>query len=128
MYPPLANNNCSYYANGVVLGRSVAKIYAPATLVFLQESQTASRVSYLRPVDSTTNGGEAYSAWLNASYGVLHFGGENILYVDGHVKWAKQGSVCEQDFGLVPNASLGPVCGTGTWTGTLARDTALIGT
>ena len=132
-YPPTSISNCSYFANGVLMGRTLAKISSPASLIYLEEGSTTSNLADIRPVDNPpqplTNQPEHYMAWLNTSYGVLHFGGTNVLFLDGHVKWRMQSSICENEFGLVENPALGSVCGTSVSQSgaSLNRDSSLVG-
>ena len=120
--PPVGDSECSYYFNGVLVGRMLPRIFSPSTLIVLEEATTASYASFLRPIDNTPDGVENYTAWLNANYANIHFGGSNYLYVDGHVKFAVQSSVCASAYGL--NST---ICGP-TATGTTAlRNPNLVG-
>ena len=89
-----------------MVGRALAGMAEPAGLIVLQESATTGQYCYLRPVDFDGTATEQYRAWLNATYSQLHFDGSNYLYMDGHVKFRKQSSVCAREYGL-NNASCG---------------------
>ena len=121
---PVGNSGTSYYFNGVLTGRSLAGISEVSKLIVMQESATKGQFCYLRPVDFDGNSSvESYRAWLNASYSVLHFDGSNYLYLDGHVKFRKQSSVCAAEYGL-SNASCGTtVSSSGV---DVSRDAALV--
>lgn len=104
--PPSGESGTSYYFNGVLVGRTMAGMAEPVKLIAAQESGTTAQYCYLRPVDFDGTATEQYRAWLNANYSQLHFEGSNYLYMDGHVKFRKQASVCASEYGL-NNASCG---------------------
>jgi prepilin-type N-terminal cleavage/methylation domain-containing protein len=118
----------SYQGNGVVLSRlgtSLARIPAPADIVFAQENYYSWVTAWNRPTQ--TNGATATPAqfryWhlvdcrpqfpgvprlpdqpgCGEQYNSRHFEGGSVLYVDGHAKFKKFRSMRSRDFGLTPD-------------------------
>ena len=108
------DSRTSYWGNGVVMARSVAAIPNTAEVIWAQEDSTRwSTAAFLRPAryDNTVSP-QKYGDWLRAFHDTAHFGGGNLLYCDGHVKWKLQGSICAHDFGLKDSTvSGGTACG-----------------
>lgn len=111
----------SYLWNGVLIrdtGLSLAAIDTPSTIISLQESSLIYSTLYLRPGMGSALG-TGYRAWLTSNYNNMHFGGGNLLFVDGHVKWREHAATCAADFGLT-SVTAGPVCGDNTTGGATA--------
>ena len=115
---PVGINDTNYLINGVIstdpvagnIGRHIASIPEPATIIAVQESNVSFRYVYLRP--RRHNAAGQYRYWLpNKFYSTTHFDGGNLLFVDGHVKWRKHDAICVQDYGLA-NPTSGAECGT----------------
>ncbi|MES2460745.1 MAG: DUF1559 domain-containing protein [Armatimonadota bacterium] len=96
---PTALSRASYYGNGVVLGRAVAEIPNPASIIWSQEGPDTTKNAVTRPA-RIGEFGTVYRAWLASSYSNIHSGGGNLLYCDGHAKWAKQSAIPASAFGL----------------------------
>jgi len=126
-----ANQNwarASYQGNGVVLSRlgcSLARIPAPADIVFTQENFYWFYTAWCRPSQvNAANASPAQFRWWHLvdcrpqfaglprlprqpacgeQYNHRHFEGGNILFVDGHVKFQKYYNMRSGHFGLVPD-------------------------
>jgi prepilin-type N-terminal cleavage/methylation domain-containing protein/prepilin-type processing-associated H-X9-DG protein len=113
-----AISDTSYFGNAVVLERitggkfvplSLAAIPEVSSVIVVQEYISRDNASYLRP--AWTSDAVTFFAWLTDNYSNNHFGGGNLLFVDGHVKWKKHSAICAADFGL--NNPVGVnACGT----------------
>jgi prepilin-type N-terminal cleavage/methylation domain-containing protein/prepilin-type processing-associated H-X9-DG protein len=118
----------SYQGNGVVLSRlgtGLARIPAPADIVFTQENHYSWTVCYNRPtqVNAATATPQQYRWWhlvdcratfasapripempaCGQQYNSKHFDGGNLLFVDGHAKFRKYRSMRSGEFGLTPD-------------------------
>lgn len=103
---PNPPSTTSYFLNAVIFrttSLSMAAVSQPASRIMLQEYNVVRNVSYQRPYESDPTN-LIFSSWLastvNGTYSDNHFGGGNLLYADGHVKWKLQSSICARDFGL----------------------------
>jgi prepilin-type processing-associated H-X9-DG protein len=107
---PTALSRASYYGNGVVFGRPVAEVPNPASIIWSQEGIDITKNSVTRPSGCPSTacpGLTGYRAWLASSYSNIHSGGGNLLYCDGHAKWAKQSGIPASAFGLDSKDSSG---------------------
>lgn len=103
--PPSGNNNASYTGNGAVIRwgggegpLSLMAIPEPSKIIFLHEHPERTHRSRLLPERLNAT---QYRYWLRSEpMNSLHFGGANLLYVDGHVKWQLQNNICASTFGL----------------------------
>ena len=105
---PNPPSSTSYFLNAVIFrpaGLSMAAVSQPASRIMLQEYNHVRNVSYQRPRSNAS--GTSFDAWLilsaSGTYSSNHFGGGNLLFADGHVKWKLQNSICARDFGLDSN-------------------------
>jgi prepilin-type processing-associated H-X9-DG protein len=107
-FRPNAENDTSYFGNAVVMGRPLTRVPNPAGIVYLQEYDRRRNAAYYRPLwypDSNT-----FSYWHTRDYGgvpgegysVIHEGGGNLVYVDGHAAWKDNKQIRSGDFGLLP--------------------------
>ena len=95
------NENTNYYANGVMIQRSLAVVPNSAEIIWVQEDQLAYGVATIRPLPSlNTFGPSTYQTWMVSTYCLNHFDGGNLLFVDGHVKWRKQNGIKATEYGL----------------------------
>ena len=113
---PIGDNDISYFVNGAVVSnfkfsgsaitgataRSIASIYAPASIAWAHEYLYSSNRSQTRPARIVfANPRPRYQNWVqNSNYDGHHFDGGNLLFCDGHVKFRKQSSLSGADFGL----------------------------
>ena len=100
---PTVLSRASYYGNGVVFGRAIAVIPNPASIIWSHEGIDITKNSVTRPSGCPSTACPnltGYRAWLAASYDNIHINGGNLLYCDGHAKWAKQSSIPASAFGL----------------------------
>jgi prepilin-type N-terminal cleavage/methylation domain-containing protein/prepilin-type processing-associated H-X9-DG protein len=113
----------SYQGNAVVLRRTglpMAQIPAPADVVFCQENYFTWLVAWNRPAQVSTNpplfqywhlidcrtqfaGPPQVTPGCAEQYNSRHFGGGNIVWCDGHVKYKNFRAMRSGDFGLVPD-------------------------
>jgi prepilin-type N-terminal cleavage/methylation domain-containing protein/prepilin-type processing-associated H-X9-DG protein len=129
---PNGNSNTNLFQNGVVLGRTLSAIQSPASLIWGHEYGYRSNIAYIRPTSFDFGAEPApfngnYASWIEAvgtvdyKYDNVHTDGGNLLYCDGHVKFAKQSAISSRQFGLN-----GDLYGPQPKTTTLAIDTAQI--
>lgn len=110
--PPTGNSDTNLFQNGVVLGRTLAAIQSPASLIWALEYGFRSNQAFIRPTASDF-GYEAvpyngnYVSWVEAPgggvdyrYDKVHTDGGNLLFCDGHVKWQIQSQISARQFGL----------------------------
>jgi prepilin-type N-terminal cleavage/methylation domain-containing protein/prepilin-type processing-associated H-X9-DG protein len=106
----------SYMGNGVVLrpeGLSMAKIPAPANVIFLQENLIHFLTCWRRPTCTTAG---SCSGWHLPNrcdhnpkgpdceqYANVHNLGSNLIWVDGHVQWRAYSRLRSGDYGLTPD-------------------------
>ena len=107
--PANALSGSSYYANTVLMQRSVSVIPSTAEIVLMQENSTRTNVAALRPSSwagfSCPAGQAAYWHYNNGiveEYSNRHFDGGNLLFADGHVKFRRLSSLRAWEFGLGP--------------------------
>jgi prepilin-type N-terminal cleavage/methylation domain-containing protein/prepilin-type processing-associated H-X9-DG protein len=128
LYPGLTPNPnipvTSYQGNAVVIsktGKSLASVPAPADIVFCQENFFNFQTSYNRPtsnaagttfqywhlIDSRPNSSAAPRLPENPTcgeqYNSKHFGGGNLVFIDGHAKFTNFRMVRSGWFGLLPD-------------------------
>jgi prepilin-type N-terminal cleavage/methylation domain-containing protein/prepilin-type processing-associated H-X9-DG protein len=124
----------SYVGNAVIIGRTLAAIPEPASIVYAQELFNARGTAFMRPMCAATiaqkqanpDGNFTYKWWfyprdtsnVNSAinYTNIHMGGGNLLYSDGHAKWKKSPSMRSADFGLSPDHALIPSEWNNNWT------------
>ena len=108
--PPTDLSDTSYYANTVLMQRSVAVIPSTAEIVLMQENSTRTNTEAQRPSSwsgfSLPAGKVSYWHYNNPSnveeYSNRHFDGGNMLFADGHVKFRRLSSLRAWEFGLGP--------------------------
>jgi prepilin-type N-terminal cleavage/methylation domain-containing protein/prepilin-type processing-associated H-X9-DG protein len=92
--------NISYLMNGVVSGKPLAVIPAPADIIFLHDYLFISRVCQVRPhPDGTLNNRPAFRQFNHEYYDFMHSEGGNLLYCDGHAKFKRKAAIKFLDFG-----------------------------
>jgi prepilin-type N-terminal cleavage/methylation domain-containing protein len=96
-------------ANGVVMGRPLSVIPAPADIIFLNENRFRSHSAAIRPGLTDAKKG-IYQSWhwnkgpeKTEQYSSLHMNGGNHVYADGHAKYKSITALRSRDFGLVPD-------------------------
>lgn len=131
-YIPTTLSNTSYLGNAVVIPnlimptgaatnrpmRHIATIPQPAQIIWIQEWWFRSNAARCMPRYGTGAGAAKYNIWHEYNAGTprygdgiaedegmtnRHFGGGNLLFCDGHVKWTKAKSLRSGDFGLTPD-------------------------
>jgi prepilin-type N-terminal cleavage/methylation domain-containing protein/prepilin-type processing-associated H-X9-DG protein len=111
---PTSVSDASYYGNGVVMGRPISDIPAPANIAYIQEGFDRRKYVYLRPGPSN-NATNPWKYWHNMqpapndtkeAYSNAHQDGGNIVFCDGHAKYRKNQSLRSSDFGLLPDADI----------------------
>lgn len=106
IYSSLAgyDGDTSYLANGVVIptgySRSLAAIQNTANIIMVHEDGYRTNRSSTRPIVSDPADHSFYAWMYSSEQDTVHFGGGNLLFVDGHVKWKLQSAICASDFGL----------------------------
>lgn len=102
---PVGNSDTSYAVNQVVTGFSFSKIPDAAGIVWAQEMTYASNRAIARPRINSIY----YDLWAcyvdgSAASGLdtsnRHFGGGNLLFCDGHVKFRQASTLRASEFGL----------------------------
>jgi prepilin-type N-terminal cleavage/methylation domain-containing protein/prepilin-type processing-associated H-X9-DG protein len=96
--------NGSYKLNGLVEGRAMAALDAPADIIFADEYIYYTRVSQARPclVSATavaTDGRRLYTQFNHGFYMSDHSEGGNMTFCDGHAKWKKKTAIRFRDYG-----------------------------
>jgi len=77
--------------------RSVASIQNTADIILIHEVDYATSAAVGRPIVSDP-ADHSFYAWIYDTHeDSMHFGGGNMAFVDGHVKWLKSTSVPETD-------------------------------
>jgi prepilin-type N-terminal cleavage/methylation domain-containing protein/prepilin-type processing-associated H-X9-DG protein len=97
--PPWANT--SYLLNGIVSGKALAAIPAPANIVFLHEGYAYGRVAQNRPLKVSATSTQ-YVQFDHILYDRQHMEGSNLLFCDGHAKWWKKTNINFIMFGADP--------------------------
>lgn len=126
---PTATNNTSYVMNGVVLhddantgttnphqpALNIAVIPNAAEIIVVQEFAFATNSYLQRPRPNVVGSGYRYDYWHGSNtYSTAtcpnvtciadeHFGGGNLLFCDGHVKWRDVTTMHAGEFGLSPD-------------------------
>jgi prepilin-type N-terminal cleavage/methylation domain-containing protein/prepilin-type processing-associated H-X9-DG protein len=115
---PSGNSSTNYMLNGVLIHNVdvnhsllIAAVSQPALRILADEYGTLLNYNLLRPYANLTSTPNQYYQWMPATvYEAIHFGGSNLLFADGHVKWKLQSSICASDFGVLPYSGV-PACG-----------------
>lgn len=108
---PTGNSNTNYVINGVVAqisttgGRIMPVIPKPSETIMLQEMYNSYSYALIRP--NRPSGVSYYQYWnydgtTDPGTNDIHFEGGNLAFADGHVKWARQSSICAEAYGLKP--------------------------
>lgn len=107
-------NVTSYLGNAVVMGRRIAEIPKPSSVVYLQELFDRRDTAFLRPRMLAAGPPATFTWWhfqptptpnslgLNENYTVLHEVGGNLPFMDGHAEYRKGATMRSGDFGLTP--------------------------
>ena len=140
-YIPTALSNTSYLGNAVVIPnvimptgaltarpmRHIASIPEAAKLSWIQEWWFKTNAARCMPRFGTGAGASKYNIWHEYAAGTprygdgsaedegmsnRHFGGGNLLFCDGHVKWRKFRSLRSGEFGLTPDQAWTATNGT----------------
>jgi prepilin-type N-terminal cleavage/methylation domain-containing protein/prepilin-type processing-associated H-X9-DG protein len=113
---PTTHSSTNYMGNAAVFypGRSMTELPRSSELIALQEDRYLWRISYLRPAAYGTI--HVYTNWhfrrspeKPEDYSNNHFGGGNLLFVDGHAEWRHHQSLRASDFGLAGDLSVNGV-------------------
>lgn len=85
--------------NGIAASKPLAVLPAPADIIFAHEVRNFNRVAQEKPRGITVNGETLYTGFAHAYYDVLHNGGADLLFCDGHAKWQKRSAIRFEQFG-----------------------------
>ncbi|MGC4048106.1 MAG: DUF1559 domain-containing protein [Armatimonas sp.] len=91
--------NGNILLNGIPASKPLAAITTPADIIFAHEVRNWNRVAQEKPRGILVGGEVRYTNFSNAYYDVLHSGGANLLFCDGHAKWQKRGAMRYAQFG-----------------------------
>ena len=96
------NSDNSYQVNGVLISLSVAAPPNASELIWAQEYIYRTNTAWMRPyVGFIAGTGRVGKEWMKDSYNSTHFDdGGNLLFLDGHVKFRKRGSISAREFGI----------------------------
>jgi prepilin-type processing-associated H-X9-DG protein len=104
---PNGPSDTNYFYNGAVDGVKITRIRNSSELVIFQEWAFRSATAFRRPAQW---GGPPpvpylYVYWQSTGagyeeYSNCHYGGGNLLFVDGHAEWRPYQSLHASDFGL----------------------------
>jgi prepilin-type N-terminal cleavage/methylation domain-containing protein/prepilin-type processing-associated H-X9-DG protein len=94
----------SYALNGITDSRALAVIPTPADIIYLREFSIYSRTAQSRPRRSSATA-TTFQEFNHILYDFIHNEGSNLLYCDGHAKWAKKTALTFPMFGANPNHS-----------------------
>jgi prepilin-type N-terminal cleavage/methylation domain-containing protein/prepilin-type processing-associated H-X9-DG protein len=97
-FAPTGNSNTAYYQNAVVIGRSMAVVPEPASIIWCHEVRLTSAGAFLRPAYMPAR--RLYTWWMNPDFDLNHNEGGTLLYCDGHARWRKRDSICAREFGI----------------------------
>ena len=86
----------NYLMNGIVASCPLAALTAPADLIFVHEVRNFNRVAQEKPRMLPTG---VATNFTNAYYDILHNGGTNLLFCDGHAKWQRRDAIRYAQFG-----------------------------
>lgn len=120
-YQPNPNSATSYSVNGVFFDSTsltggsasgsrmpLSAINNPSSEILIQERYLTFNFEASYP--DSAGGGEFREWMFPTQFSDNHFGGGNLLFADGHVKWQLQSSICLSEFGLVAVGSIN-TCG-----------------
>jgi prepilin-type N-terminal cleavage/methylation domain-containing protein/prepilin-type processing-associated H-X9-DG protein len=104
-------SDTNYWINGVMIQRKLSALQNAAALIYVQESNYRWGQAVIRPVPTSTGWPASSFRLWNYNYtdlaskdienmNLLHFGGGNLLFCDGHVKWRRQDSINAREYGL----------------------------
>ena len=98
---PLAGSagNGNILLNGIAASKSLAAIPAPADIIFAHEVRNFNRVAQEKPRGVLVGGETLYTGFANGYYDILHNGGANLLFCDGHAKWQRRDAIRMAQFG-----------------------------
>lgn len=109
-YNPIASPNPSstnYRINAVLIQRKLSALKNPAALIWLQDTFVSSSHLFMRPAGNNSlpiGASENLVGWNEISSGTYyittHFGGGNMLFADGHVKWRTRDGISAREFGI----------------------------
>jgi prepilin-type N-terminal cleavage/methylation domain-containing protein/prepilin-type processing-associated H-X9-DG protein len=110
-YPCTASSCSSYQGNGVVMGRGLSVIPAPADIVYLDENQFRWSYAWLRPQEYPKKGQFSWWHWNQGigkteQYSNIHSGGGNLVFVDGHAHYKSIQALRSSDFGMLPDVGI----------------------
>lgn len=89
--------NGNYLLNGIAASKSLAAIPAPADIIFLHEVRNYNRVAQEKPRQKKSS--RLWTNFTHNYYDLLHSGGSNLLFCDGHAKWQRRDQIRFAQFG-----------------------------
>jgi len=103
--PPTDLSDSNYLYNEAVDDVKITSIPDSSEIVCFQEWAWRSAIAYRRPARWGGPGQYFYVYWQSTGagyeeYSNCHFGGGNLLFVDGHAEWRPYPSMRASDFGL----------------------------
>jgi prepilin-type N-terminal cleavage/methylation domain-containing protein/prepilin-type processing-associated H-X9-DG protein len=110
-YKPTALSNSSYQGNGVVMGRTLSVVPAPADIVYLDENMFRWNYAWLRPQEYPKKGQFSWWHWNQGigkteQYSNVHSGGGNLVFLDGHARFRAIRALRSSDFGMLPDVGI----------------------
>ena len=120
-YPDAAisptKNYTSYLVSAVIFGtgdggstvypaKTLAQVQAPSNVVIIQEYIQSYSCEFFRPDHVAGSAGTFTQLHgTNGNKYAIHFGGDNLIFCDGHVKYRRSEAITPADFGLLTNGS-----------------------
>lgn len=92
--------NGNLLLNGIAASKPLAAMSNPADIIIIHEVRNHNRVAQEKPRQRKSNG-----LWTNFThnyYDLLHSGGANLGFCDGHVKWQRRDQIRFAQFGAPP--------------------------
>lgn len=97
----LANaGNGNMLLNGIVGSKALAAMPAPADTIFIHEVRNYNRVAQEKPRQKKSN--RLWTNFTHNYYDLLHSGGANLVFCDGHAKWQRRDQIRFAQFGAPP--------------------------
>lgn len=128
LWKPTALSNTNYRPNGSLLGNvqqahdpiNMAKFEETSKLILVQEARYRGHRLQLNPCGGQTlsDGWHNFDLYADGQENLtnIHFGGGNLLFLDGHVKWRTYQSLRTGEFGLSPDEAWTSANGSNAYT------------